>query len=124
MGRLPRAFAVAAAALVLTATTVLPGCGAGGTGGGAYTAVAFGNDPASTHTITQVVFDYFDLSLISDRSETVSVAPGQSVTFEFNRFQAENLFDATLTWSDMTTTVIPLFPFAAGGGTLSYPVTH
>ncbi len=114
----------AAAFLVLLVASLLVGCGAGGSGGGAYATVAFSNDPASTHTITQVVFDYFDLSLIGDRSESVSVAPGQSVSFQFNRFQAENLFDATLTWSDMTTTVIPLFPFAVGGGNLSYPVTH
>lgn len=125
MGRsLPRAIEGSVLALVLSLANVLGGCGGGGSGGGSYATVEFVNSPTSSHTITQVVFDYFDISLIGDRSETVTVEPGRSVSFGFTQFQAENLFDATLTWSDMTTTVITIFPFASGGGALTYPVTH
>lgn len=50
------------------------------------------------------------------------MGPNQSASFAFDENQANELFDATVTWSDMSTTVITLFPFVSGGGNLSYPV--
>ena len=47
---------------------------------------------------------------------------GSASALRFDETQAAELFDATLTWSDMSTTVITLFPFVSGGGNLSYPV--
>jgi hypothetical protein len=116
-GRIVRAAAVALC-------VVLSGCGSGGSGG-AYANISFDNDPASTHSIVQVDFDFFDLALLPDRVESVDVAPGESVGFDFNQFQTENLVDVTLTWDDSTTTVISLLPIILfGGGDLSYPVSH
>lgn len=100
------------------------GCGGGGSGGGAYATVEFANDPASPHAITNVEFSFFSLSLLPDRSASVFVTPGHSVAFDFDSFEAQNVFDVTLTWSDNSTTVIPLVPFVAGGGDFSYPVFH
>ena len=110
-----------AVAFSLVAALFVGGCGGGG-GDEAYLTVTFENSPASSQTFVQVVFDYFDLSGIPDRVETVSVGPNQSVSFEFDENQANELFDATLTWADMSTEVITLFPFVSSGGNLSYPV--
>ncbi len=81
------------------------------------------NSPGSTQTITQVSFACFDASLIPDRNETVTVGPNQSVSFEFDQNQAEELFDPTLTWSDLSTSPVQLFPFVSGGGNRSFPVS-
>ncbi len=111
-------------AVVAVALLAAPGCGGGGGGGGAYATVAFENSALSTQAITKVDFSYFSLSLLPDRVESVMVTPGESVRFDFEAFEAQNVLDATLTWSDNSTTVIPLIPFVAGGGNFSYPVLH
>ena len=104
---------------------VLAGCGGGGGGGGAFTTISFDNSPASTQAIVKVDFDFFDVSLLSDRVVSTSVAPGESVSFDFDQFETENLNDVTLTWSDLSTTNISLIPVAVfGGGDFSYPVAH
>jgi hypothetical protein len=117
MGRIVRAAAVALCA-------ALSGCGSGSSSG-AYATISFDNDPLSTHSIVQVDFDFYDITLLPDRVASVDVAPGESVGFDFDQYQTENLFDVTLTWDDSTTTVISLVPIILfGGGDLSYPVSH
>ncbi len=119
MARLARA-----AVGVVALSAILSGCG-GGSSTGAYATITFENDPASANSIVLVSFDYFDITLLANRVESVDVAPGESVGFDFDQYQTENLFDVTLTWSDLTTTVINLTPIILfGGGDLSYPVSH
>lgn len=105
-------------------SAALSGCG-GGSSTGAYATITFENDPLSVHSIMLVDFDYFDITLLPNRIATVDVAPGESVGFDFDQYQTENLFEVTLTWDDLTTTVINLTPIILlGGGDLSYPVSH
>ena len=116
-----RAVAFVAALLIGLAAT---GCGGGGGGGSAFATVTFENGALSSQAITKVDFNYFSISLLPERVESVMVTPGESVSFDFDSFEATYLVDATLTWSDNSTTVIPLVPFVASGGTFSYPVVH
>jgi hypothetical protein len=111
------------AALVALACAAASACGGGG--GGSGTTITFDNSPASSASIVQVDFDFLDVSLLADRIESVDVAPGESASFDFDPNQTKNLFDVTITWSDATTTTIPLLPVAVlGEGDFSYPLTH
>jgi hypothetical protein len=116
------AIRVAAVVSVLALVLALPGCGAGGGGGGPYTTVTVENEPTSEDSITQVRFDFFDVSGISDRVEDVLVAPGEEVTFEFDQFESDNFLSMTVTWSDLDETFVPLL--FVSGGDFSYPLLH
>src|SRR5262245_133597 len=117
--------ACAVAAVVLLATSSLSGCGGGSGGGGAFATISFDVLVSSPHSLMQVDFDFVDVSLIPDRIQGVDVAPGESVTFDFDQTETQALFDVTLTWSDSSTTSINLLPIALlGGGDYTYPVSH
>jgi hypothetical protein len=115
--------ALAAVLAVLALAAASAGCG--GAGGGEGASITFVNTPASLHSIVEVDFDFLDVSLLPNRIEAVDVAPGESVSFSFPRSETQNLFDVTVTWSDATTTTIPLLPIALlGEGDFTYPLTH
>jgi hypothetical protein len=112
-----------AAAALLVASASLAGCGVGGSGeeGGAYTTIVFENvDPSAS--ITEAEFDFFDLSGLPNRVESFLAAPGSSVEFDFEQFESDNFLDVTLTWSDASTTTIPLLLIS--GGEYTYPVAR
>ena len=119
LGSLARTLACAAS---LCAALALPSCGGGTGGGGPFTKVIFENNPLSPHAITQADFAYFPISGLPDRVGSVLVLPGENVEFDFAQGESDNFLDVTLTWSDLSTTVIPLV--LVSGGEFHYPVTN
>ncbi len=121
MSRSLRVVVSALGAFVLAGHLAVAGCGAGGGGGGAYTRVAFANiDPSAA--ITELEFDFFVLSGIPNRVESVFVPPGFAVAFDFQQFESDNFTDVTITWSDATTTSLPLL--LVSGGEFTFPVAR
>ncbi len=119
-----RSMRVLLAMVALSIPFALGGCGGGGGVGGAYLTIEFAVDQNSPNSITKFEFDYFDISLLADRVEVVNVGQGGRETFGFDAFQADSLFDVTITWSDGITTPIVLVPFTSGGGQLFYPLSR
>jgi hypothetical protein len=104
---------LAIGSLVVAGALALASCGSGGGGSSAGTVTVL-NEVGSTSTITQLDFTFLVVSLLPDRVETVSIAPGASQGFAFSAFEADNAFTLRVHWADTTTTTYPLFGVSGG----------
>jgi hypothetical protein len=100
------------------------GCGFGGAGDvdeDAFTTIILTNVDSSA-SIVEADFDFSDVSGIENRVEPVFVMPGFTVRFGFDEVESDAFVDVTLTWSDATTTTLPLL--FVSGGEFPFPVSR